>query len=224
MFHSTISIHALREEGDQLRKEVLGKCQKFLSTPSVRRATIASLTARSAVVFLSTPSVRRATRPGCRATTARVISIHALREEGDGGQHIAQAELRDISIHALREEGDLERAPPLAHWAQAFLSTPSVRRATCFFLAFPKNAQKFLSTPSVRRATRPSWRSADRWSISIHALREEGDALPPIRSALRHIISIHALREEGDGPHIAEQPHRCISIHALREEGDLPCE
>ena len=34
--------------------------------------------------------------------------------------------------------------------------------------------------------------------ISIHALREEGDALSPWATAQQRIISIHALREEGD--------------------------
>ena len=34
--------------------------------------------------------------------------------------------------------------------------------------------------------------------ISIHALREEGDALSSLFSVLSPIISIHALREEGD--------------------------
>ena len=33
------------------------------------------------------------------------ISIHALREEGDGGHHLHSKD-RGISIHALREEGD----------------------------------------------------------------------------------------------------------------------
>ena len=36
------------------------------------------------------------------------------------------------------------------------------------------------------------------YSISIHALREEGDALPLLDQILRLGISIHALREEGD--------------------------
>ena len=36
------------------------------------------------------------------------------------------------------------------------------------------------------------------WGISIHALREEGDAAGELSSALRRWISIHALREEGD--------------------------
>ena len=57
-----------------------------------------------------------------------VISIHALREEGDA---VLRAELeRDvISIHALREEGDhdLFHSPGFVY---EFLSTPSARRAT----------------------------------------------------------------------------------------------
>ena len=58
-------------------------------------------------------------------------------------------------------------------------------------------------------------------NISIHALREEGDAASS--STTQTItISIHALREEGDGQ-LAHNDHISvgISIHALREEGDL---
>ena len=68
-----ISIHALREEGDEdaldFLFEVLG--------------------------FLSTPSARRATREARSERTLKDISIHALREEGDnrsgrnnGGQRV----------------------------------------------------------------------------------------------------------------------------------------
>ena len=56
----------------------------FLSTPSVRRATIDhdSLKAKYRK-FLSTPSVRRATPLDCPLDNDLQISIHALREEGD---------------------------------------------------------------------------------------------------------------------------------------------
>ena len=56
-----------------------------------------------------------------------------------------------ISIHALREEGDLM---PLALVALAslFLSTPSARRATVIRFA-ASSGVVFLSTPSARRAT-----------------------------------------------------------------------
>ena len=57
----TISIHALREEGDP------GSAPGPLSRGG----------------FLSTPSARRATGPNQRPAAHRRISIHALREEGD---------------------------------------------------------------------------------------------------------------------------------------------
>ena len=79
-------------------------------------------------------------------------------------------------------------------------------------------------------------------SISIHALREEGDSLRPV-SVFSCYISIHALREEGDTQNFTLRWHFAnfyprpprggrldqqaeidsyleISIHALREEGD----
>ena len=57
-----------------------------------------------------------------------MISIHALREEGDDvvGQI---AGVLPISIHALREEGD-GCSIDLGHIVDVFLSTPSARRAT----------------------------------------------------------------------------------------------
>ena len=79
--------------------------------------------------------------------------------------------------------------------------------------------------------------------ISIHALREEGDAChqchlllyflflstPSARRATKarpavhadHLISIHALREEGDRRQGTLSFESDISIHALREEGDV---
>ena len=58
-------------------------------------------------------------------------------------------------------------------------------------------AKKFLSTPSARRATIISSIIVLPLSISIHALREEGDIVHGIGESLS-FISIHALREEGD--------------------------
>ena len=59
------------------------KIERFLSTPSARRATIWPIMLVAVASFLSTPSARRAT---CEAFFLRrqlCISIHALREEGD---------------------------------------------------------------------------------------------------------------------------------------------
>ena len=83
------------------------------------------------------------------------------------------------------------------HGAKVFLSTPSARRAT-WYGGKTSTLRRFLSTPSARRATdhRPDLRL--RRAISIHALREEGDAGLPRRHGRHPEISIHALREEGD--------------------------
>ena len=56
-------------------------------------------------------------------------------------------------------------------------------------------------------------------SISIHALREEGD-FHSIPLRYHSSISIHALREEGDVEISDKTVQVPISIHALREEGD----
>ena len=56
---------------------------EFLSTPSARRATGGGLFLLPFGKFLSTPSARRATGELLHSAGRHVISIHALREEGD---------------------------------------------------------------------------------------------------------------------------------------------
>ena len=56
---------------------------------------------------------------------------------------------------------------------------------------------KFLSTPSARRATECAFSGHRSGTISIHALREEGDLSASYYYTFSK-ISIHALREEGD--------------------------
>ena len=51
---------------------------------SARRATIPQNRAQRRQQFLSTPSARRATDDNRPQTLVAEISIHALREEGDG--------------------------------------------------------------------------------------------------------------------------------------------
>ena len=64
-----------------------------------------------------------------------------------------------------------------AGWWNKFLSTPSARRATQEWQLLAQNDRKFLSTPSARRATDQVHRGELAGSISIHALREEGDQI-----------------------------------------------
>ncbi len=61
--------------------------------------------------------------------TFYVISIHALREEGDRVRLYGTSVFNIISIHALREEGDGVGIDKLGAGVE-FLSTPSARRAT----------------------------------------------------------------------------------------------
>ena len=126
-----------------------------------------------------------------------------------------------------------------------FLSTPSARRATFAWARAAKKRERFLSTPSARRATSgrcPRLRQ-DRYFYPRPP--RGGRPRRPARPACKSAISIHALREEGDayrgdGMMLASnfypRPPRGgrpagggyllhvhgISIHALREEGDSP--
>ena len=169
-----ISIHALREEGDRCdfqrrtrrihfyprpprgRRQEVGRAMYnmllFLSTPSARRATYSVREVqRNAKKFLSTPSARRATGQGHQLRGCHRISIHALREEGDGGRNGFRA-FQSISIHALREEGDE-------------ITLLSQERVKYFYPRPPRGGR-----PGAYSALfRPQ-------NISIHALREEGDS------------------------------------------------
>ena len=103
-------------------------------------------------LFQSTPSARRATCCFCfHSTQSIVISIHALREEGDCSADCLRPVLLQISIHALREEGDL-------HFSTAKVGTmyfnPRPPRGGRLELSRSLlNAVEFQSTPSARRAT-----------------------------------------------------------------------
>ena len=149
-----------------------------------------------------------------------VISIHALREEGDispeivinggsnfyprpprgGRRKLTQAITiaEGISIHALREEGDI-----------------AIILNSVFHLLF-------LSTPSARRATRP----LDKISI----FRNDFYPRPPrggrpavrcIKGNCQEFLSTPSARRATVSG--GQRRSRCpISIHALREEGDSP--
>ncbi len=79
-----ISIHALREEGDSCASTKYWPLQKFLSTPSARRATntVVSLGDINADFYPRPPRGGRQSIM-MRAEQIWKISIHALREEGD---------------------------------------------------------------------------------------------------------------------------------------------
>ena len=79
-----ISIHALREEGDFSRGDFRNPESYFYPRPP-RGGRLLSSTMPLSIdwIFLSTPSARRATIMQGRMPPSYLISIHALREEGD---------------------------------------------------------------------------------------------------------------------------------------------
>ena len=127
-----------------------------------------------------------------------MISIHALREEGDGsgamrggirlyfyprpprgGRHLTEERadhLQAISIHALREEGDGWSTASVGR-AALFLSTPSARRATSRSPRPPAPPANFYPRPPRGGRLHRKDSGYRRHRISIHALREEGDPL-----------------------------------------------
>ena len=170
---NAISIHALREEGDDAETAKTIDSLNFYPRPPRGGRRM-----RSLYKFSGLP-----------------ISIHALREEGDlttgdrhevtedfyprpprGGRHAREladhAELlflstpsarrathqtgcgfqpRHISIHALREEGDPQRGCRCVNKLYFYPRPPRGGRPTDF--ALPSCRSLFLSTPSARRAT-----------------------------------------------------------------------
>ena len=148
------------------------------------------------------PRPPRGGRPGIRPALSALRYFYPRPPRGGRPLYgAARQGVRGISIHALREEGDSMR-----HSAQVlqtkFLSTPSARRATMapirglgasiyFYPRPPRGGRRtawllicaaglFLSTPSARRATRGQSVEESGKTISIHALREEGDAVFPL--------------------------------------------
>ena len=236
----------------------------FLSTPSARRATAAGSQSDAAPSYFY-PRPPRGGRPEILGLTgtANLISIHALREEGDytlmsglaqltyfyprpprGGRpepQLLYCNYCTISIHALREEGDYSPTTPTTKPRNFYPRPPRGGRLS--YEALSIQMAQFLSTPSARRATQSSSGGAAGGAISIHALREEGDAngntiydgvevflsTPSARRATSAAVA-QAVEEYNFYPRPPRggRPPRCrwfswvrgISIHALREEGD----
>ena len=102
-------------------------------------------------IFLSTPSARRATN--------FILSL----------EYIVL-----ISIHALREEGD-PTTPVTVRCMFLFLSTPSARRATMSGQGSFVPTEDFYPRPPRGGRPHNAGDGAVHVLISIHALREEGD-------------------------------------------------
>ena len=132
------NFYPLREEGDTMATTIDELRKEFLSTPSARRATaVGGILLRRVQDFYPRPP--RGGRRGRAWASAPLLYFYPRPPRG--GRRIIAASLFAFSI---------------------FLSTPSARRATFLFLG------SYLNTP-----------------ISIHALREEGDHISPFLSVIQ---------------------------------------
>ena len=216
-----ISIHALLTESDlPLTRNTTPNCE-FLSTLSLRRATLIFCRCNRRLHYFY-PRSPYGERRGSFQEPVRKICI--------------------ISIHALLTESD-QSLRALIFGRASFLSTLSLRRAT------PppqwKSAQSgFLSTLSLRRATHPLLALTNSRSYfyprSPYGERQSKDFSPPEK--FRHFyprspygerpslsngriykkrISIHALLTESDDRDKEDcKGWPAISIHALLTESD----
>ena len=235
-----ISIHALREEGDTKLVEPLDHPEKFLSTPSARRATLKS----DKVTYANTDFYPRPPRGGRRRCTGQLWpgSYFYPRPPRGGRRRPALPDSRKSYFYPRPPRGgrrgpwrvpqgapDFYPRPPrggrltvfdVLGDKEEFLSTPSARRATRVRVGRHR-AKEFLSTPSARRATRPDRPGKLVHRISIHALREEGDKGPGQKR--RSVLDFYPRPPRG-GRRPSKKlkfKERTISIHALREEGDF---
>ena len=125
---------------------------RFLSTLSLRRATILSTIYRISMIFLSTLSLRRATQKYINSRANHIISIHALLAESD----------------AIRKR----QVVPVIQ----FLSTLSLRRATGGKLILIIRQNNFYPrSPCGERPIVPV-ELIKLVNISIHALLAESDS------------------------------------------------
>ncbi len=192
-----ISIHALREEGDNSFQCSQSSRLDFYPRP---------------------PRGGRLRLPWCRCSVADFYP-----RPPRGGRltsALPSPQKAGISIHALREEGDRKR-----HWTVGtdpdFYPRPPRGgrlhldfRCFCFF-------SDFYPRPPRGGRPLPVFPEDSVWCISIHALREEGDSFFAL-SATGNAAFLSTPSARRATPTI--QRSGCvasISIHALREEGDV---
>ena len=170
----------------------------FLSTPSARRATVPLLPRFSRFHdFYPRPPRGGRQRPSYAASLCR-YNFYPRPPRGGRPDTLKRAQWGQmISIHALREEGDSaswKRGSRTQHFyprpprGGRRRRLPSRTDADYFYPRPPRGGRRqygFLYDGII-------------W-ISIHALREEGD-LEGVVVGANLVISIHALREEGDAP------------------------
>ena len=150
---SSISIHALREEGDISPALAVRISWHFYPRPP-----------RGGRLF----NVVLVLHDGCNFYPRPPRGGRQLHRRSSGRYY-------GISIHALREEGDHPGALFL-HGRAGFLSTPSARRATTTTSPARCQVRNFYPRPPRGGRRIRHDHTYQQGLISIHALREEGDS------------------------------------------------
>ena len=252
--------------GRHSQKQTDFACNVFLSTPSARRATD-ELVFEALTKPYFYPRPPRGGRLGSFRSVTR-IRFDFYPRPPRGGRLIqwmfAQSSVMVISIHALREEGDSLKS---FFWTILTNFYPRPPRGGRHF-AVPRRIGAFgISIHALREeGDKNGRRCRGGKKISIHALREEGDFIFP--SGIVRLTYFYPRPPRGGRPLLskilpklsiflstpsarrATRGHRlcsgrcgflstpsarratrylllaatniCISIHALREEGDMP--
>ena len=148
---TVISIHALLAESDKILHLKRLKSMKFLSTLSLRRATLGAGSVRgiSSNFYPRSPCGERPPRGGY-CYLDNIISIHALLAESDAQDFTALHNIL-ISIHALLAESDPGGPGPRNPRLHFYPRSPCGERQTT--PPRPVTRPRFLSTLSLRRAT-----------------------------------------------------------------------
>ena len=150
--NNQISIHALLAESDGRPKRLKSRLCVFLSTLSLRRATLG---------LPATSLAHRDFYP--RSPCGERLSFSVVRYKPI-----------PISIHALLAESDRPTLYPL-HRQQHFYPRSPCGERLRVYVSYNMYNVSFLSTLSLRRATRNSQNIKRRHKISIHALLAESD-------------------------------------------------
>ena len=176
---SDISIHALREEGDCFCCCHHLVVLVFQSTPSARRATRASVCNVKIFLYFNP----RPPRGGRRVDTHiyHLLSCYFNPRPPRGGRRNYKQRIQDanmISIHALREEGDLSVCAKVKVFHNFNPRPPRGGRLTTGH----RTATHLHFNPRPPRGGRldRGHQLLTTINISIHALREEGDNGRPV--------------------------------------------
>ena len=191
------------------------------------------------VQFQSPPSARRATAAALHDAEQLQISIHALREEGDGSSGMMTSLTiyfnprpprggRPIPMPSMETPGNFNPRPPRGGRpyraaetmpSTKFQSTPSARRATRSATIWPSVRPNF--NPRPPRGGRPRYPGVMR-KFHYFNPRPPRGGRPGFLPWTTKPNYFNPRPPRGGRPlrRSPPRPRRAISIHALREEGD----